>query len=91
MGQTVSLTDRETLTFLDFLTSTGLQIKADPGLRTVYFSFFLLIISTYTSFISYSQVWGAETKNKVLVAGNSNRAVLFFQTEFRKVLNKARS
>ena len=91
LGQTVSLTDIETLTFLDFLTSTGLQIKADPGLRTVYFSFFLLIISTYTSFISYSQVWGAEMENKVLVAGNSNRAVLFFQTEFRKVLNKARS
>ena len=88
LGQNVSLTNTESVQFLDFLTSTGLQVKSDPGIRTVYFSFFLLIVSTYVSFISYSQIWGTETENDTLWVGTSNRAVLFFQSEFRKLLNK---
>jgi len=88
LGQTFSLLDNEKIVFSDFLTSTGLQVKADPGIRTVYFSFFLLMISTYASFISYSQIWGTETDSSFTLAGTSNRAVLFFQTEFRKILNK---
>ena len=87
LGQTIYLKN-EKITFSEFLTSTGLQIKADPGIRTVYLSFFLLIISTYASFISYSQIWGAENLNNITLAGNSNRAVLFFQAEFRKIVNK---
>ena len=89
IGQLISLTENEKVVFSEFITSTGLQIKADPGLRTVYLSFLLLMLSTYTSFISYSQIWGAETDTKIALAGNSNRAVLFFQTEFRKLVNKA--
>ena len=45
------------------------------------------MISTYTSFISYSQIWGRKSA-KITVAGNSNRAVLFFQTEFRNLMTK---
>ena len=71
--------------FYDFITSTGLQIKIDPGIKTVYFSFFLLMISTYVSFISYSQIWGVEEKGLLGLAGKSNRAVLYFQEEFRKI------
>ena len=84
------LTSTETITFVDFLTSTGLQIKADPGLQTVYLAFLLLMVSTYTSFISYSQMWGYETFDSLILTGNSNRAVLFFQKEFRKILQKTK-
>ena len=92
IGQVVSLPNTAPIMVVDFLTSTGLQIKADPGIRTVYFSFFLLIVSTYASFISYSQIWSAElvkTRDVTLV-GNSNRAVLFFQSEFKRILSKVR-
>ena len=44
------------LQFTDFITTTGLQIKFDPGIFLVYFSFFLLMVSVYTSFLSYSQI-----------------------------------
>ena len=67
--------------FYDFITSAGLQIKSDPGLNTVYFAFFLLIVSIYVSFLSYSQIWLLETSEKITVGGNSNRAVLFFQEQ----------
>ena len=87
LGQTISLTSTENIMFSDFITSTGLQIKADPGIQTVYFSFFLLMLSTYVSFISYSQIWGFEAQQNLRLAGKSNRAVLFFQSEFRKLVN----
>ena len=91
LGQIFSLNSIEKIQFLEFLTSTGLQIKADPGIRTVYLSFFLLILSTYVSFISYSQIWGTETRGNILWVGTSNRAVLFFQTKFRRIFNKVGS
>jgi cytochrome c biogenesis protein len=89
LGAQIFLTEKNiSLTFVDFLTSTGLQIKADPGLRTVYLAFLFLIISVYASFITYSQIWATESLQNLSLAGNSNRAVLFFQTEFRKILNQ---
>ena len=36
LGQTININEKETIVFSEFLTSTGLQIKADPGLRLVY-------------------------------------------------------
>jgi len=91
LGQRIDLTETETICFTDFLTSTGLQIKEDPGIRTIYLAFFLLMVSTYASFISYSQIWGVETQDTVKLLGTSNRAVLLFQSEFRKIINILRS
>ena len=88
LGEDIILPNKQNLMFVDFLTSTGLQIKEDPGIKTVYLSFLFLIISVYASFITYSQIWAAENPQSLLLAGNSNRAVLFFQAEFRKILNQ---
>ena len=88
LGQTLFINKNQSITLYDFITSTGLQIKIDPGLRIVYLSFFLLICSTYISFVSYSQIWGIEKKNRLFLAGTSNRAVLYFQEEFRKIKYK---
>jgi cytochrome c biogenesis protein len=76
------------LIFTEFITTTGLQIKEDPGLQTVYLSFFLLIVSIYISFFSYSQVWSVEEPGSLVIAGKANRAVLAFQEEFKRMLKK---
>lgn len=73
----------------DFITSTGLQIKSDPGINIVYFSFFLLIVSIYVSFFTYSQIWLVELAEKIKIGGNSNRSVLFFQEDFRKIIRRS--
>jgi cytochrome c biogenesis protein len=88
IGEKVNLDSNTQFEVSELITSTGLQIKTDPGLRVVYLSFFLLICSVYASFISYSQIWGIEKNNYILFSGNSNRAVLFFQTEFKKLLGR---
>jgi cytochrome c biogenesis protein len=85
LGQTIFLEPNKSIQLLEFLTSTGLQIKTDPGIRIVFLAFFLLMVSTYTSFISYSQIWGVDTNSVLTLAGTSNRAILFFQEEFRKL------
>jgi cytochrome c biogenesis protein len=73
----------------DFITSTGLQVKSDPSINLVYFSFFLLIISIYISFFTYSQIWLIELAENTKIGGNSNRSVLFFQEDFRKIVRRS--
>lgn len=87
LGENFSADSKNDINFSNFLTSTGLQIKEDPGLLTVYFSFLLILLSTYVSFFSYSQIWGLEQNKGLLVGGKSNRAVLAFQEESRKIFS----
>lgn len=54
LNETVNF--KQPLTFLEIISSTGLQIKTDPGIPLIYLGFFLLMISTLLSYISYSQI-----------------------------------
>lgn len=89
LGESVNVEKGVQVQFSDFITSTGLQIKSDPGINVVYSSFLLLMISIYVSFFTYSQIWFVESKDKLTVGGKSNRAVLFFQQEFRKLIKRS--
>lgn len=89
LGESVNVEKGVQVQFSDFITSTGLQIKSDPGINVVYSSFLLLMISIYVSFFTYSQIWFVESKDKLTVGGKSNRAVLFFQQEFRKLVKRS--
>lgn len=89
LGESVNVEKDVQVQFSDFITSTGLQIKSDPGINVVYSSFLLLMISIYVSFFTYSQIWFVESTDKLTVGGKSNRAVLFFQQEFRKLIKRS--
>ena len=89
IGENFKTTENLEIQFSDFITSTGLQIKSDPGIGVTYFSFFLLMVSIYVSFFTYSQLWFVEGNEIVIFGGRSNRAVLFFQEEFRKILKRS--
>jgi cytochrome c biogenesis protein len=88
IGQSKPLTKNKIITVKEVITTTGLQLKEDPGLNIVYISFFLLILSIYISFLSYSQIWGIEENDKLILAGKSNRAVLSFQEQFKRNIKK---
>ena len=89
LGESINTKAGATIQVIDYLTSTGLQIKSDPGISTVYFSFFLLMVAIYVSFFTYSQIWLVENTSQLSIGGKSNRAVLFFQEEFRKILKRS--
>jgi cytochrome c biogenesis protein len=74
------------ITLLEIISSTGLQIKTDPGIPMIYSGFFFLMISTLISYITYSQVWIVQKSQKIFVGGNTNRALFEFEIEFFKVV-----
>jgi len=89
LGDSITVGDQLKFKVTSILVTTGLQVKSDPGIPTVYLSFFLLMLSIYVSFFTYSQIWVIETTKSLVIGGTSNRAVLFFQQQFRKLVNRA--
>ena len=73
---------KQPLTLLEIISSTGLQIKTDPGIPIIYLGFFFLMISTLISYITYSQIWIIKKNKKIFVGGNTNRALFEFELEF---------
>tara|TARA_B110001452_G_scaffold265088_1_gene269203 strand:+ start:105 stop:1403 length:1299 start_codon:yes stop_codon:yes gene_type:complete len=78
-----------TVQISDFITGTGLQLKSDPGIFVVYLAFLLLLVSIYVSFFTYSQIWLVEFSKNIEIGGTSNRSVLFFQEDFRKIVRRS--
>lgn len=75
-----------TLSLVDIIGSTGLQIKADPGIPLVYTGFGLLMLSVMMSYVSHSQVWAIESEGKLYIGGRTNRAQVAFERELLEVL-----
>ncbi len=73
-------------TLFEIISSTGLQIKTDPGIPMIYSGFFFLMISTLISYITYSQVWLIQENSKLFIGGNTNRAIFDFELEFFKLI-----
>lgn len=85
LGKTLEIDDNSLLV-KELITSTGLQVKEDPGLGVVYLAFLIIMFSVYVSFLSYSQIWSLQEENKFFVSGKTNRAILEFQEDFKKRL-----
>ena len=74
------------ITLLEIISSTGLQIKTDPGIPLIYSGFFFLMASTLISYITYSQIWMIQKNNQIFIGGNTNRATFDFELEFLKLV-----
>jgi cytochrome c biogenesis protein len=82
LNETVNF--KQPITLLEIISSTGLQIKTDPGIPLIYLGFFFLMISTLISYITYSQIWIIQKNQQIFIGGNTNRAVFEFELEFLK-------
>lgn len=78
------------LRIIDIIPSTGLQVKSDPGTILVYAGFLMLMISTLLSYVSYSQIWAFKNTNTLHVAGQTNRAIYYFEKQFNTMLNDSK-
>jgi len=76
----------ESLTLLEIISSTGLQIKIDRGIPIIYSGFFLLMVSTLVSYITYSQIWIVQKQKQLFIGGTTNRALFDFELEFFKFI-----
>ncbi|NJM28386.1 MAG: cytochrome c biogenesis protein, partial [Pseudanabaena sp. RU_4_16] len=75
-----------TLTIKDVVGSTGLQIKADPGIPSVYTGFGLLMLGVIMSYVSHSQVWALQVGDTLYIGGKTNRAKVAFESEIVQIL-----
>ena len=57
------------MTLSEIISSTGLQIKTDPGIPIIYLGFFFLMLSTLISYITYSQIWIIQKNEKIFIGG----------------------
>jgi len=81
-----SLKLENSITLMDILSSTGLQIKADPGILLIYLGFLFLMFSTLISYITYSQLWVVQEKEVLFIGGNTTRATFDFELEFLRLI-----
>lgn len=81
-----SFNSNVSITLIDIISSTGLQIKIDPGIPLIYTGFLFLMISTLISYITYSQIWIVQNKKEIFIGGNTTRAAFDFEIEFFKLI-----
>lgn len=81
-----SVNFQRSISLLEIINSTGLQIKTDPGIPIIYIGFFFLMISTLISYITYSQIWIIQKDQTIFIGGNTNRAIFEFELEFFKFI-----
>jgi cytochrome c biogenesis protein len=79
------------LTITEVIGSTGLQIKADPGIPIVYLGFGLLMLSVMMSYVSHSQIWVLQKDGRLYIGGRTNRAQVAFEREFIAILEQFQS
>lgn len=75
-------TNKNQIKLVEILSSTGLQIKSDPGIPVIYIGFFFLMTSTLISYITYSQVWIIQKHSQLFIGGTTTRAIFEFEFEF---------
>lgn len=86
IGQSVNIDDIN-IKLIDIIGSTGLQIKADPGVPIVYTGFALLMIGVVMSYFSHSQIWALEQDNSFYFGAKTNRAQVSFEREILGIID----
>ena len=79
------------LKILEVIGSTGLQIKADPGIPIVYGGFGLLMLGVIMSYISHSQIWALQKDGRLYIGGRTNRAQVAFEREIIEILEQLKT
>lgn len=79
------------LKIVELVGSTGLQIKADPGVPVIYTGFAILMMGVVMSYFSHSQVWVLQKENNLYIGGKTNRAQVAFEREMVDIFEQTNS
>jgi len=74
---------------IDILSSTGLLIKYDPTIGVIYFGFGLLMLTTFVSYLSFTQIWIYKINSNLCYIGcMTNRGKINIEIEFENILRR---
>jgi len=71
---------------LDIIPATGLLVKYDPSIITIYFGFGLLMITTSLSYLPYTQIWVFNQSKNSWIGGITNRGKIQLEIEFENLI-----
>lgn len=84
-SQFYSTESNNIFSIIDLIPCTGLQIKTDPGIPTLYLGFALLLISVFLSYLSFSQFWISNLGDISLIGGEANRSKIDIKKELESL------
>ncbi|WP_072623131.1 cytochrome c biogenesis protein [Spirulina major] len=85
-GTALQLDEDLRLSVVKVIGSTGLQIKADPGVPLVYAGFGLLMVGVVMSYVSHSQIWALQAGDRFFIGGKTNRSHILFERELVSII-----
>jgi len=85
IGQSTFIYNLLSINIFEYIMSTGIQIKSDPGISMIYNGFVFLILSSFVSYITFSEIWLLKSTESFLVGGQTNRAKIKFKLEIAKL------
>jgi cytochrome c biogenesis protein len=74
------------LKILELLPSTGLLIKYDPSIILIYLGFGLLMITTFLSYLPYTQLWIFNKGKQFWIGCSTNRGKIQLEVELETFL-----
>jgi cytochrome c biogenesis protein len=78
----------EPLTLLEPLTGSGILVKKDSSISIIYAGFFLLIFTTFLSYLPYNQFWIFEKDKSLFLSGKTNRGQIQLELDFENFVRK---
>ncbi len=73
---------------IDLLPATGLLIKFDPSIKFIYLGFGLLIITTFLSYLPYTQFWVLDYSKNIWIGSSTNRGKIQLEIEFENLIRE---
>jgi cytochrome c biogenesis protein len=71
---------------IEIIPSTGLQIKYDPSILVIYFGFGILIVTTFLSYLPYTQIWIYNNEDNCWIGSVTNRGKINLEIEFENLI-----
>jgi cytochrome c biogenesis protein len=79
------------LKILEILPSTGLLIKYDPTISIIYLGFGILMLTTFLSYLPYTQIWIFNKGKQLWIGSSTNRGKIQLEVEFENLLRESQN
>jgi cytochrome c biogenesis protein len=77
------------LRILEILPSTGLLIKYDPSIPIIYLGFAILMITTFLSYLPYTQIWLFQQGKQLWLGSSTNRGKIQLELDLENLLRES--
>jgi cytochrome c biogenesis protein len=73
---------------IEIIPATGLQIKFDPSIKIIYVGFGLLIVTSFLSYLPYTQIWIYNNEKNCWLGSLTNRGKINLEIEFENLIRE---